>query len=87
MRLDDTRSVATIPNYKCTVSVCGISSTEFETTCVSQTVDIKRLNLGSSYLAMDIPCLNSSSDTEDSVPYRGTQVMVLKTVYLTVEHK
>ena len=39
---------------------------------MSQTVEIKRLNLGSSYSEMDIPCLNSSNGT--------------KTVYRTVEH-
>ena len=63
MRSDDTRSVATIPNYKYTVSLCAISSKGFEVNCVSQTVDIKSLNLGSSYSEMDIPCLNSSNGT------------------------
>ena len=63
MRSDDTRSVATVPNYKYSVSLCGVSSKDFEVKCVSQTVDIKRLNLGSSYSEMDITCLNSSNGT------------------------
>jgi hypothetical protein len=72
MRSDYTRSLATMSNYIYAVSLCGISSTGLKMKCVSQTVDISSLNLGSSYSEMDIPCLNSSN--------------VLKTVYLSVEH-
>jgi len=56
---------------------CGILSTEFEVKCVSQTVDIKTLNLGSDYSQKDIPCLNSSNGTDDSEPFRRTRYQLL----------
>jgi hypothetical protein len=77
MTSDGTSSVATLPNYKHAVSVRSISSTEFEMKCVSQTVDINRLNLGSSYSEMDEPCLNSSNGTEGSVRFRRTRYQFL----------
>jgi len=72
MRSDDTRSVATVPNYKYPVSLRGISSKDFEVKCVSQTVDIKRLNLGLAIQKWIFHVLNQAM-----VPYRRTRYQLL----------